>query len=124
MTDLSTEDRIRRLQERRSAGATGRGSNGRPKRTVPAKASRVAVFGASTTIMLGMMTGMAWNAGLQTVAAPPAAPPTESSSTLMASPPQSPVLEQTRSRVAAVPAPTTVTPIRQTLSITRSGGSR
>lgn len=124
MTDLSTEDRIRRLQERRSAAGTGQGSNGRAERTVPAKASRVAVVGASATIMLGMMTGMAWNAGLQAVAAPPAAASTGLTSTVIAGPPQSTVLKQTRSQVAAVPAPTTVTPTRQTLSITRSGGSR
>lgn len=126
MTDLSPEERIRRLQERRQEASTGRGGKGRSKRTPPARASRVAVLGVSTTIMLGMMTGMGWNTALQAsvMAAPQAAASTPSSLTFIADPAPSGVLDQTRSQLGAAPAPTTVIPTRQILSITRSGGSR
>jgi len=127
MTELSPEERIRRLQERRRDSSTSLSGAGRSGRRTPGIASRVAVLGASTTMVLGMMAGMAWSAELQTAttAAPSAVASTaEVSPRLAVSAEPSGVLAQTRSAVNAVPAPAIITPTRQMVSITRSGGSR
>lgn len=126
MTDLSQEERIRRLQERRRDGSSGLSGAGRSGRRRPGIASRVAVLGASTTMVLGMMAGMAWSAALQaaTIAAPSAVASTAEVSPRLTVSAPSGLLAQTRSAVNAIPAPAVITPTRQMVSITRSGGSR
>ena len=123
MTDISTEERIRILQERRQGRAGG--DPRRSKRTPPARASRMAVLGVSTTMMLGMMAGMGWNAALSAAEAGPSPAGVTAAAQLSSAtnPALSGVLGETRSGVGAVP-PAPLIPTRQTLSITRSGGSR
>ena len=111
---------MRRLQDRQS-GATGRTGQVRSKRTPPARASRMAVLGVSTTMMLGMMAGMGWNAALPAAEGGPS--PAGVTAAAQLNPAPSGVLGETRSRVGAVP-PAPLIPARQRLSITRSGGSR